>query len=167
MTMYTESDESPRGPVGNSCMNCATCQLYTILQLIHGRTVAKLILPYLVPLPYSEDIWAHPSCICSVKCSKVTVYCSVIPLIEARFMGLWDSLNCFTNFTQPPYSVTACLACSRFCLHLIPWGIAHSQMHVKQHIRRKNICGAFWPTGQLVVCCSSFRRLAGMWCVRS
>ena len=44
--------------------------------------------------------------------SKV-VYYTVTLSIEASPMGLWDSLNHFTIFTQPPYSFAACLASSR------------------------------------------------------
>ena len=36
----------------------------------------------------------------------------------------WDSLNCFAIFTQPPYSLAACLACSRLCLSN---GVIYSQ----------------------------------------
>ena len=31
-------------------------------------------------------------------------------------MGLWDSLNCFAIFTQPPYAFDTCLASSSSCL---------------------------------------------------
>ena len=42
-------------------------------------------------------------------------------------MGLSDSLNHFTIFTQPPRSFAACLASGRLCLFTSSPGVAHIQ----------------------------------------
>ena len=52
-------------------------------------------------------------------CSKVkVVYYTVALSTDVSPLGLWDSLNRFTVFTQPPYLFAACLV----SVDLIPWG---------------------------------------------
>ena len=48
--------------------------------------------------------------------TSIVVYYTVTLSVEASSIGLWESLNCFAIFTQPPYSFAVCLVSDRLCL---------------------------------------------------
>ena len=60
---------------------------------------------------------------------QVVVYYTVSLSIEVNPMGLCDSLNRFTLFTQPPCCILVCciLVSGRLCLFTLSPGLAHSQ----------------------------------------
>ena len=67
-------------------------------------------------------IFSHNNQIC-----KPVVYNTVTLSIEASPMGLSDSVNCFTIFTQPPHSFKSnkqygCrFICERWCIRTLTW----------------------------------------------
>ena len=96
-----------------------------------------------VAIHAKELFYIADSC-CTMQ-SKVAVYNTVTLSSEANSFRLWDSLNYFILFTQPPSTFAGCLASSRMRLLTYSLGATYGQGLTLKVLVCDNWCtGTLW-----------------------